>query len=91
MKWGGYVFTLPSDNASPQMGSGQFDNGIYLRTSYLTNVLYLDDHNQLVRLPNDIQTAESCCYLEGDESYTDNAIGYTSFFGGKDGTQYECT
>ena len=63
LKWGGYVFTGPNDNASPQMGSGKFDNGEYQRTAYMTNVQYVGANNQLVRSPNDIQTAESRCYL----------------------------
>ena len=44
LKWGGYVFTLPSDNASPQMGSGRFDNGIHQRTS---RYCHLDDYCHL--------------------------------------------
>ena len=41
----------------------KFDNGVYQRTAYMTNVQYVGANNQLVRSPNDIQTAESRCYL----------------------------
>ena len=90
LKWGGYVFTPPSDNASPQMGSGEFDDDIYQRTAYMTNVQYVGANNQLVRSPNDIQTAESRCYLEGDESYKDETIGHTFCFGEKGGVLHYC-
>ena len=90
MKWGGYVFTQPGDETSPQMGSGKFDNGIYQRTAYMTNVQYIDANNQLVHSPNNIQTAESRCYLEGDQSYKDDKVGYTFCFGGKGGTEEKC-
>ena len=90
LKWGGYVFTGPNDNASPQMGSGKFDNGEYQRTAYMTNVQYLDANNQLVHLPNNIQITESRCFLEGDESYKDDTIGYTFCFGGKCGIPDYC-
>ena len=90
MKWGGYVFTQPEDETSPQMGSGKFDNGEYQRTAYMTNVQYVGANNQLVRSPNDIQTAKSRCDLEGDESYKDETIGYTFCFGGKVGALDYC-
>ena len=83
LKWGGYVFTGPNDNASPQMGSGKFDNGEYQRTAYMTNVQYVGANNQLVRSPNDIQTAESRCYK-------DETLGYTFYFGGKGGVLDYC-
>ena len=54
------------------------------------NVRYIDNNYQLVDLPNDIQTAESCCYLEGDQSYKDDKVGYTFCFGGKGGTEEKC-
>ena len=90
LKWGGYVFTGPNDNASPQMGSGKFDNDEYQRTAYMTNVQYVGANNQLVRSPSDIQTAKSRCDLEGDESYKDETIGYTFCFGGKVGALDYC-
>uniref|UniRef100_A0A7N2LSK7 Neprosin PEP catalytic domain-containing protein n=1 Tax=Quercus lobata TaxID=97700 RepID=A0A7N2LSK7_QUELO len=80
LKWGGYVFTQPGDETSPQMGSGKFDNGIYQRTTNMINVRYIDNNYQLVDSPNDIQTVESRCYLEGDQSYKDDKVGYTFFF-----------
>ena len=45
----------------------KFDNGVYQRTAYMTNVQYLDANNQLVHLPNNIQITESRCFLEGDD------------------------
>ncbi|KAL0006066.1 hypothetical protein SO802_013627 [Lithocarpus litseifolius] len=89
LKWGGYVFTQPSDETSPPMGSGKFDNEIYQRTAIMINVRYIDNKYHLVDSPNDIQTAESRCYF-GDHSYKDNTVGYTFCFGGKGGTQEEC-
>ena len=68
----------------------KFDNGVYQRTAYMTNVQNVSANNQLVRLPNDIQTAESRCYLEGDESYKDETIGHTFCFGGKGGVLHYC-
>ena len=91
MKWGGYVFTQPGDETSPQMGSGEFDNEIYQRTANMINVRYIDNKYELVNSPNDIQTAESRCYLEGDQSYKDDKVGYTFCFGGKGGTQEKCS
>jgi len=91
LKWGGYVFTQPGDETSPQMGSGKFDNEIYQRTANMINVRYIDNKYELVNSPNDIQTAESRCYLEGDQSYKDDKVGYTFCFGGKGGTQEECS
>ncbi|KAL0006077.1 hypothetical protein SO802_013638 [Lithocarpus litseifolius] len=89
LKWGGYVFTQPSDETSPPMGSGKFDNEIYQRTAIMINVRYIDNKYHLVDSPNDIQSAESRCYF-GDHSYKDNTVGYTFCFGGKGGTQEEC-
>ncbi|XP_075665674.1 protein neprosin-like [Castanea sativa] len=87
LKWGGYVFTGPNDKSSLQMGSGKFDIGIYQRTAFMTNVQYVGASNLLVQSPNDIQTAESRCYLVGDESYKDDTLGYTFCFG-RNGGKY---
>ena len=56
----------------------------------MTNVQYVGANNQLVRSPNDIQTTESRCYLEGDESYKGETIGYAFCFGGKGGVLDYC-
>ena len=72
------------------MGSGKFGNEIYQRTANMINVRYIDNKYQLVDSPNDIQTAESHCYLEGDHSYEDDKVGYTFSFGGKGGTEERC-
>ena len=90
MKWGGYVFTQLGDETSPQMGSGKFGNEIYQRTANMINVRYIENKYQLVDSPNDIQIAESRCYLEGDHSYEDDKVGYTFCFGGKGGTEERC-
>ena len=83
MQWGGYVLSSRDDNTSPPMGSGHFDNGVYQRTCFMSQVELVDHNFDLVDSPTGVQTAMSRCYLEGDESYkNDGKTGYSFCFGG---------
>ena len=65
------------------MGSGHFDNGVYQRTCFMSQVELVDHNFGLVDSPTGVQTAMSRCYLEGDESYkNDGKTGYSFCFAG---------
>lgn len=91
LQWGGYVLSSRDDNTSPPMGSGHFDNGVYQRTCFMSQVELVDHNFDLVDSPTGVQTAMSRCYLEGDESYkNDGKTGYSFCFGGTGGSQSDC-
>ena len=63
MQLGGYVLSSRDDNTSPPMGSGHFDNGVYQRTCFMSQVELVDHNFDLVDSPTGVQTAMSRCYL----------------------------
>ena len=90
MQWGGYVLSSRDDNTSPPMGSGHFDNGVYQRTCFMSQVELVDHNFDLVDSLTGVQTSISRCYLAGDESYKNEQTGYSFCFGGRGGTDFIC-
>ncbi|KAK9287134.1 hypothetical protein L1049_015545 [Liquidambar formosana] len=79
LRWGGQVFTPLSDDVSPPMGSGVFENGRYDRTCYMRKVVVVNgafDTESEVPDESSTQVAESRCYFEADQSYKDDYWEY---------------
>ncbi|XP_050217709.1 uncharacterized protein LOC126668562 [Mercurialis annua] len=90
LRWGGEIFTPSSEDSSPQMGSGLFQNTNYDSTCFVQKIDLLDSHfNTIIPDESFIQSSTSRCYLEGDQSYK-NDIGYSFLFGGKGGSKDVC-
>ncbi|XP_050238272.1 uncharacterized protein LOC126687757 [Mercurialis annua] len=91
LRWGGEIFTPSSEDSSPQMGSGLFQNTNYDSTCFVQQIDLLNSHfNTIIPDESFIQISESRCYFEGDQSYK-NDIGYSFLFGGKGGTEHNLT
>nr|XP_027090539.1 uncharacterized protein LOC113711579 [Coffea arabica] len=83
IRWGGQVFTPPSDDTSSQMGSGLFRNGQRRITCYMRQVTY---DETISPDKSSLQTHDSRCYYEGYNFYDkDSYWAYSFLFGGKGG------
>ncbi|KAL0438225.1 UNVERIFIED_CONTAM: hypothetical protein Slati_2305500 [Sesamum latifolium] len=88
LRLGGQVFTPPSDDVRPQMGSGKFVNGQYDKTCYMRRVGIIDDTR--VKAITDIDNSyvsgtDSRCFYEGDNSFKNEINRYSFVFGGGGG------
>ncbi|KAL0360359.1 UNVERIFIED_CONTAM: hypothetical protein Sradi_3720400 [Sesamum radiatum] len=88
LRLGGQVFTPPSDDVRPQMGSGKFVNGQYDKTCYMRRVGIIDDTR--VKVITDIDNSyvsgtESRCFYAGDNSFKNEINRYSFVFGGRGG------
>ncbi|KAL3536970.1 hypothetical protein ACH5RR_000336 [Cinchona calisaya] len=85
--WGGQVFTPPTQDTSPPMGSSTFINGQKKETCYMRQVLVVDNDN--LEIPPDdsfLETHDSRCYFEGDNNLSDDPFwAYYFLFGGEGG------